>query len=229
MRESIDTSHPVFDAFRAVGYPPESLDDPGDVTESDLSGGDRRLIRYGSSGVEMFDVNADDVIDTGRDPPHDTSVEFVGSSRLPVGYAATGDADPANAEIRPMSQIRGMANAEVFAVGDRDPEPVEFDGEREAVETLDHWSSRGFVPVYTANAMLAAFGASDTMLDHSRDDPHCEGVDLVRAPSVAKRLAGLLGEAKSADSDIVGHKKTRRQTFSRNMDVLTEHVGLDDE
>lgn len=53
--------------------------------------------------------------------------------------------------------------------------------------------------------------------------------ELLAHPGWVARLlvsGGTERETKDADSGISGHKKTRRQRFYRNLDVLREEVGI---
>lgn len=228
MTDTIDIDHWSLDAFEAAGYPRATLFDPAQVTRDLFGENDWRVLELKAHGIEMFDVDGDDLSEEGWAPGDGTVVEYGSiNTQRPVGFkddtgflntpermpsrtAFKADADPTIAFLWPRTSIR---------------EFPDFSGE-EAVEALGFWGSEGWVPRGTAEAMADAFGVE---LGESIfvDDVDVEGEQIVRSPTIAKRLAGTLpGGALGPDSDISGHKKRRRQEFHRNLDALKEHYGL---
>jgi len=221
-----DDEHPVYDHFRAAGYPPDVLTDPGNVTSEDIKEGGWRVVVWNTHGVFFYDVDGDDIVEEDRSPAG-VSVEYSNGTQQPIDFAE--ESGLLNDELRPMSQMRGMANHTVtyFAAPDVERTFPDYT-EREAVEALGYWGSEGHIPQETVEAIADAFGLGTETVYYT-DDEDAEGVELARADHVAKHIAsGVLGESKSEDSDISGHKKRRRQSFCRNLDVLKDEYGIEE-
>lgn len=220
--DDIDAGHPIFEAFRVAGYPAVRLKDPGHVTPDDITSGEWRIVRWNGHGIEMFDVDTVEETDRGG---IDFEVPFANGTRQPIAFAQ--EMGPLNDEIPPVEKLNYRNRAVTFfAPRDAIESPVELT-EYEAVEALSFWGSEGWVPKTAAEAMADAFGADDT-LSFYKDDPDARGIEIARADNVAKALAGMADgvDQQSADRDVNGHKKRRRQTFYRNLDALKEHVGI---
>lgn len=221
----IDWEHPIFEAFRAVGFPPKALTDPAFVEPEDIeeSDGTWLLVQWKPHGIEMFDVDTVEETDRGG-ITHE--VPFGNNASQPIGFA--DEYDPLNSEIRPMSQLRGMSNENVTFFVSPDHRPPEYPGfsETEAAEALEFWGSEGWFPRGAAEALVAAVGGDPDSV-YTSDDPDVEGLEIARASGVAEKMASAAGVYQSADSGITGHKKTRRQEFYRNKEALEERVGID--
>lgn len=223
----IDETHPVWERFRAAGYPLSVLTDPGHVTPEDIETGNMRAVVWDSHGITAFDIGSeavseDDWSPTGLHVAHGHS----GGTKQPIAFAdVTG---PLNEEIRPMSQLRGLASGQVVMFYDT-TEEREFPDytQPQAVKALGYWGSEGHMPRGTAEAICDAFdtGFEDTSF---RDDPDVEGEEIIRPQYVAQKVASAkLGESKDADSSITGHKKRRRQRFYRNLRVLEDEFDIE--
>lgn len=217
--ENIDPEHPVMLAFREAGYHADSLHDPGTVDPDDLPGG-WQVVQFVSNGVERFDVA--EVRESDR-PGADRVAVFGSDQRLPVGY----DGHLYDDGLPSLERLNGAANPRVSlmaAPGSGDDVPS-F-SEAEAVVALSRYGSEGFVPRPLADSLMAALGGS--LSDSAfRDDPDVDGGQIMRASTLARRLASQIGDARSADSGLGGHKKTRRQRFYRNIEALQDHVDGD--
>lgn len=222
----IDTDHPVFAAFRLAGYSADDLTDPGHVTPEAIESGGWRVVKWGSHGVTFHDVDGDDLTDPEWSPAG-VAVEYGRGVEQPIAFAGD-DHEPLNADIRSMTQLRGMSDQSVvfFAGPDADREAPEYDPE-EAIKALGFWGSEGYVPRESVEALGEAFDAEwgDSAY---KEDPDADGVELMRAPHVAKHLAAVaLGTAEHEDSTTIGHKKRRRTEFHDNLDALADAYGVD--
>lgn len=225
--ETIDTEHVVFDHFRAFGYGPDDLTDPGNMTPSDVDGDEWFVLVWSTNGPYLYDVS--NAVEAEW-APAGVAVEqhgYHGGAEQPIAFA--DEVGLLNAEIRPMSQLQGMSSQTVtfFVPQDTKRTPPEYD-EAGAVEALGYWGSEGYIPREAAEAIGAPFGVEFGTI--FREDPDAEGVEIARAPIVASSVAAkALGSAKSADSGISGHKKTHRQRFYRNLNALEAEYLPDEE
>lgn len=221
----IDTEHPVMLTFEAVGYRPEDLRDPSEVTVEEIKSGGWRAIKWGSVGVEMFDVGPEHLDEDSGWSPSDVAVD-VGVATQPIDLETA-----VFSEIKPMKHLRAAADpiVLVFAPPEAERDYSVLDDERTAVEALSLWGHRGYVPRATADRMIETFGG-DLADRIPSNDPDADGAEIVRSRYVASAMVDGIGEtAESADSGISGHDQRDRQVFYRNLDVLKEHVGLDGE
>lgn len=224
-----ERQHPVFDRFEAAGYRREDLVDPANVTPEDIESGGWRVVVFDNHGVTAYDVDESAV----RHPdwaPAGLAVEhgYSGGTTQPIGFA--DETGLLNDPLPDMERFSAGASEKAifFWPAEAEREFPKF-SETEAVEALGYWHSEGFVPRRTAMTITEPF---DVDLEASlfRDDPDVEGGEIIRAPTLAKRVAAAnLARSKSADPGISGHKKTRRQKFYRNMEALREALGIEDE
>lgn len=225
----LDLDHPVFERFAAAGYPPETLTDPGYVTPAEIEDGGWRAVVWNSQGVLSYDIDPSSVRHEGWSPSGVT-VQFnhSGGTHQPIAFA--DESGPLNADLPSMEKLEAGASTTVTMFAGPDAERS-FPSltERGAIQTLGMWGSEGHMPRGTAEAIIEPFGI-DPDGDPFREDPDADGVEIIRPPVVATWVArAALGEAKSADSGITGHKKTRRQRFYRNLDALKSEYGISDD
>lgn len=222
----IDTEHRVFDAFRLTGYGPDALVDPGRVTREDIEDGGWKLAKWQTHGVTLFGIGAGAVVDAEWSPAG-VGVEYNGAATQPIGFVGVDDTAPLNSHIRPMTQLRGMANETVVFLVPPDAEPdVPTPTSEEAVKALGLWGSEGWLTREAADALAEAF---DTSFEDKlyREDPDADGVEIARASHVVQRLGSAAGvEPTIEESNAIGHKKRRREVFHGNLQALADRHGV---
>lgn len=215
---TIDTLHPVIEAFEAVGYAADRLFDPSEITPENVRSGQIRLLQWTSHGVEMFDVDEVNLVDVDL-PAAEHAVAFGRGSEQPIDFeGALYD------EIPPATQLRASANPKIILFGWREDRKVPNLTQGDVLDALGWWGSEGWLPTDTAAEMIAAFGGEVDADTFGKGDLHIDAQRIARAPTVVKRMAAADHRVDPVEGDANGHKKRRRTGFYDTLEALQDVV-----
>lgn len=214
---SIEHDHTIFDWYEQLGWSRDQLVDPADMTPKTIRTEPVIVVTWEArSGPVEYAVDESHLTSDVRYDEATAGVEFGSVESIqPIDFSLT-----LNQHLpEDLEQFQNQCNERVtvFAVGERG-EVLEF-SQSDSVDFLGRLVPDSTIRREVLEALCEPFDVVPSV-PYDKD----EHGEYVRAHFIMPKLANAVGDSRSPDSGISGHKKRNRQRFYRNFEILEEHV-----